>query len=568
MALPRSSALPVACGWILLLLISALCIGITHQSAVTAAGSDSVDVDEGSDSLYGMCLSPELTESLRNPVPRAPLSPTGQPLEETDLTRFPADAHLSTPLTALPSALVPPLWSVDTDIGQLEVRRVFADPLLLTLERFLLPGECEQLIAAGHELQFHRSLTATGLSETRTSSSAYLPDGHALRELVVQRAAKVTGVPASHFEVGPVLRYEPGQQFDEHWDSTRSETFGRRLTFFVPLQSHPDEDGGHTAFRLLQYRFPPRSGSAVVWRNYMPLASHEDYDRRMAHRGEPPRRGTKFAINFWIYDRPYEHWHVRHRREQERLTRELNELDQPGWPDLSLREPTFLQLLSVQPSELENMSQGWWVRTDDAGLLRVHLDSAEPLLLRIPDLLTLAERQSVIREAHEAGWTGSASNRRCSTAILPAQNTSKVQEIVHRRVASLAGVTPSRVQASLVTRWEVGVGHSNGSRQDNPAGIEAEAEVEFDPHLVLTFHVTLRMDLDETGAGISFPALNRSLSQREGAAIAWRNTDPHLGGVEPVFSDAERGRVYTLTCFVFTHALRKEAESASPIAAQ
>jgi len=83
---------------------------------------------------------------------------------------------------------------------------------------------------------------------------------------------------------------------------------------------------------------------------------------------------------------------------------------------------------------------------------------------------------------------------------------------------------------------------------------------------VLTFHVTLRMDLDETGAGISFPALNRTLPQREGAAIAWRNSDPHLSA-DPTFGDAERGRVYTLTCFVFTHALRKEAESGSPIAA-
>ncbi len=48
-------------------------------------------------------------------------------------------------------------------------------------------------------------------------------------------------------------------------DSTRDETFGRRLTFFVPLSSVEGEDGGHTAFPLLGFRFPPNNGSAVIW---------------------------------------------------------------------------------------------------------------------------------------------------------------------------------------------------------------------------------------------------------------------------------------------------------------
>ena len=70
--------------------------------------------------------------------------------EEEDLSLYPPQAWNHTSLIHLPSALVPESWTVATDAGDLAVKRVFADPLLLTMDKFLSPEECLELIALAH----------------------------------------------------------------------------------------------------------------------------------------------------------------------------------------------------------------------------------------------------------------------------------------------------------------------------------------------------------------------------------------------------------------------------------
>jgi hypothetical protein len=242
----------------------------------------------------------ESSRSIEEQLPNMASASLAQ--EEEDLTLYPPQAWNHTSLIHLPSALVPESWTVATDAGDLDVKRVFADPLLLTMDKFLSPEECLELIALAHKVGFERSMTTRGVTSTRTSTSSYIDtSGAEVLARMLARASTITGEPVQNFEVGPVILYEPGQFFTEHWDSTRDETFGRRLTFFVPLGSAPDEDGGHTGFPLLNFRFPPRNGSAVIFRNFMPKAIYDDYDRRMKHEGEAPKRGRKFAINIWIY---------------------------------------------------------------------------------------------------------------------------------------------------------------------------------------------------------------------------------------------------------------------------
>jgi len=204
-------------------------------------------------------------------------------------------------LVSLPSVLLPPAWTVDTDLGPLVVQRQFADPLLLTLPQVLTQAECDELIAEAYKIGFHRSATTHGYTEERTSSAALLHPLHPTMRKFTRRIEQVANVSADEFEVGPVIRYKIGEHFAEHWDSWYTPPHqGRRLTFFVPLGAAPDEDGGHTGFPLLQYRFPPRNGSAILWRNFQPDADDLAPDLRMKHTGEAPRRGHKYAINVWI----------------------------------------------------------------------------------------------------------------------------------------------------------------------------------------------------------------------------------------------------------------------------
>jgi len=120
---------------------------------------------------------------------------------------FPADAHKRSSLILLPSALLPASWTVKTaDAGRLMVKRVFADPLLLTIEHFLSATECAALVALAEQRGFSRSQTTSGISDRRTSYSSIISKYDSLMQTFMQRVARVVGVPATHFELGGVIR--------------------------------------------------------------------------------------------------------------------------------------------------------------------------------------------------------------------------------------------------------------------------------------------------------------------------------------------------------------------------
>jgi hypothetical protein len=157
-------------------------------------------------------------------------------------------------LIYLPSALIPPRWTVasgNDELGDLEVVRVFADPLLATLSRFILPSECDAIIAHGNALGWHPSFTSTYadnvvVDKVRTSSSAYASRNDTVLVPLLQRVAKLVGEPVSHVELGPILKYEVGEYFDEHWDESVAGAFahpasrGKRAFKLMKLRAHRD----------------------------------------------------------------------------------------------------------------------------------------------------------------------------------------------------------------------------------------------------------------------------------------------------------------------------------------
>jgi len=90
----------------------------------------------------------ESSRSIEEQLPNMASASLAQ--EEEDLSLYPPQAWNHTSLIHLPSALVPESWTVATDAGDLAVKRVFADPLLLTMDKFLSPEECLELIALAH----------------------------------------------------------------------------------------------------------------------------------------------------------------------------------------------------------------------------------------------------------------------------------------------------------------------------------------------------------------------------------------------------------------------------------
>merc|ERR1712135_89899 len=79
-------------------------------------------------------------------------------------------------------------------------------------------------------------------------------DGH--------RLARVAGLPVEQLERLNMVRYSPGEYFNEHYDGKF-----RPRTVFIYLNDLPDADEGETLFPHLGLRFRPRCGAAVMWSN-------------------------------------------------------------------------------------------------------------------------------------------------------------------------------------------------------------------------------------------------------------------------------------------------------------
>ena len=64
----------------------------------------------------------------------------------------------------------------------------------------------------------HRSLAGGRAESIRTSSTALLPASDPIVRAVTERAAYVTGYPYSNVEPLQLVRYEPGQRYEPHFD--------------------------------------------------------------------------------------------------------------------------------------------------------------------------------------------------------------------------------------------------------------------------------------------------------------------------------------------------------------
>jgi hypothetical protein len=129
-----------------------------------------------------------------------------------------------------------------------------------------------------------------------------------------------------------------------------------------------------------------------------------------------------------------------------------------------------------------------------------------------------------------------------------------IQEVIHQRVSELVGCPPSHVEANALTRYWVG-------EQYQPHYDSQKNSV---PYRRISMSVALSLELDEEipDASIKFPLLNLTLPHRAGQAYLWRNYKPNDEEHDPLllhgFSAPRRGELYTLTIFVFPHAIRPE----------
>lgn len=181
-------------------------------------------------------------------------------------------------------------------------------PWIVVLENVVSDEEADALIAAGHRKGYERSSDVgvenpdgtheDEVSQGRTSTNSWcdeeLCEGDPVIGPVVERIAEITGTGVHNSEHLQLLRYEPGQYYNQHHDYIEYQADlpcgVRALTLFLYLNDV--EEGGGTRFPLLDVTVQPKRGSALLW----PSVKDEDpeaKDHRTDHEALPVIKGIK-----------------------------------------------------------------------------------------------------------------------------------------------------------------------------------------------------------------------------------------------------------------------------------
>lgn len=144
----------------------------------------------------------------------------------------------------------------------------------------------------------------------RSSSSAVAPKESLVFQQLMRRSAALCGVPVSFVEDPQVVRYQPGESYQPHLDSSGPDH--RHWTLLLYLND--PVGGGATAFPLLGIKVLPAPGVAIFWENLRPgplqIAGTEDVplirNYYTLHDGQAPTASeSKYAVNLWVRNSEY-----------------------------------------------------------------------------------------------------------------------------------------------------------------------------------------------------------------------------------------------------------------------
>eukprot|EP00928_Gymnodinium_smaydae_P063458 TRINITY_DN47017_c0_g1_i1.p1 TRINITY_DN47017_c0_g1~~TRINITY_DN47017_c0_g1_i1.p1 ORF type:complete len:261 (-),score=20.49 TRINITY_DN47017_c0_g1_i1:214-996(-) len=225
-------------------------------------------------------------------------------------------------------------------------KRLVRNPTIWWFDAFLSHQECDELqrlarprLAPSEVLRAGRNSSGdeTGISAAdaaasggaaryvrdaaRTSLSAALDRGQTT--WLLERAAALLDVPASHAETPQVARYLPGERYEPHYDALDGSTpagrdemrrAGQRVaTLCCYLTDAPAAWGGATTFPrvcgnsegdappfVLHVR--PKKGCALL---FFPATPEGEVDTRALHAGSPVLQGEKWISQIWVRQRPW-----------------------------------------------------------------------------------------------------------------------------------------------------------------------------------------------------------------------------------------------------------------------
>lgn len=184
-------------------------------------------------------------------------------------------------------------------------------PPIRVLEGLLTDAECDQLIEQSRpRLDRSRTVNQDGtnqLDKARTSRGMFFTVGETpLIERIENRLAELVGLPVIHGEGLQVLHYEPGQQYEPHYDwfdpsqsgfKVLTSKGGQRVASVIMYLNTP-AGGGGTHFPNAGVTVCARRGSAVYF-------AYQGGDKASLHAGLPVTDGEKWIATKWVREHPF-----------------------------------------------------------------------------------------------------------------------------------------------------------------------------------------------------------------------------------------------------------------------
>lgn len=188
-----------------------------------------------------------------------------------------------------------------------EVEKLSEQPRLRRVRGFASASECAWLRGLGHlepSRIFDPATGAPALDPRRSNRSAELAfdEIDLLTQIIRARISAATRLPLPVFEAPQVMRYEPGEEFQQHYDFLEPAVAagsGQRIATFL-LYLNDDYEGGETCFPRAGQSLRGGAGDGLFWAN---VDSGNRPDPLTLHAGAPPTRGTKWVFSQWIRDR-------------------------------------------------------------------------------------------------------------------------------------------------------------------------------------------------------------------------------------------------------------------------
>lgn len=137
-----------------------------------------------------------------------------------------------------------------------------------------------------------------------------LPNDSMALALLENLLAKAAGLPISFAEPPVVLKYQPGQYYQWHYDHIYPHTdsiaqhiaqFGQRVKTAI-FYLNDDFTGGETEFKTPLISVQPKKNKVLIFDN---CDKDEKRDVSSIHRGKAVTKGEKWIVTLWFRSKPF-----------------------------------------------------------------------------------------------------------------------------------------------------------------------------------------------------------------------------------------------------------------------